>query len=956
MSQRKKLIEVGLPLDAINEACVREKSIRHGHPNTLHLWWARRPLASTRAIIFASLVDDPDNPNAPEAFREACKRLPEGANTKKSDTPRMRLFDFIESLVKWEATTNENILKTARELIQLSTGGNIPPLLDPFAGGGSIPIEAQRLGLEAHASDLNPIAVLINKALIEIPPRFADKPPVNPKAVNQMTQGGWQGAKGLAADVRYYGNWMLEQAKARIGHLYPTHNGETVIAWLWARTVKCPNPACPVHMPLITSFELSRKSGKRAWLEPQIANGKVCFIVRREQDGHDHRNMPKSPKIGRGARFKCLACGEVAPEQYIKAESIARRMGVVMTAIVTDCDNQRSYYAADENQQKIAESAVPQWKPSQEMYRDTPNLVSGRGYGFFEWADLFSPRQLTALTTLSDLVVEARKQIEADALAAGMRADSTPLREGGRGARAYAEAVSVYLAFAVDKCVDYNSTLCHWHVSKQIVRNTFGRHALPMVWDYLEANLFSEAGGSIHTAVQYVAEVVERLGVGREGKAYQQDARTINYDQYLVISTDPPYYDNIGYADLSDFFYVWLRPMLRDVYPDLFSTRLVPKEAELIAAPHRHGGNRDAAKDFFEGGMRQAFRAMRSLSHMDYPLTIYYAYKQRDAVHAEDSDADDKAWDDTEATASAEPRAPNGSVVASSGWETMLSGLLGADFNVVGTYPMRTELATRMIARGTNSLASSVLLVCKPRPAEAPSTSRRQFLNALRKELPEALHALQMLDIAPVDMAQASIGPGMAVFSRYKRVLEMDGKPIDIRTALAQINQTLEEYLTGRDADMDAETRLAVQLFEQFAFNEASFGEADVVARAKNTSVESLVLAGIAESGGGKVRLKHWTEYDPGAWAPEQDERATVWEAVHHLIERLNTHGEQGAAELLNRIPPILAGQARQLLYRLYDICDRRGRAKEAFEYNKLAVMWADISALARQSKQDALV
>ncbi|MFN7210164.1 MAG: DUF1156 domain-containing protein, partial [Aggregatilineales bacterium] len=591
MTERpKKLIEVALPLEAINEASRREKSLRNGHPSTLHLWWARRPLASARAVIFASLVDDPDDPNAPPAFVEACKRL-DGKDfgyknhnvNRHGDTPRMRLFDFIEKLVTWEASADERILAKARELIQLATGGELPPLLDPFAGGGTIPLEAARLGLEAHASDLNPVAVLINKAQIEIPPRFANLPPVNPADARRMGETAWRDAAGLAADVRYYGAWMRERAIERIGHLYPTCYGETVVAWLWARTVKSPNPAVDAHVPLVRSFVLSKHKDRKCWAMPFVEDGRVRFrVVAGEPPKDGDGTMTRQ-----GAR--CIITGAPIPSEYIRAESLAGRMGAILMAIVTDGGGGRNYYSPDEFHAEIALSATPKWKPEQEMNRKTPDLVSGRGYGFFTWADLFTARQLTALTTLSDLVAEARAQIEADARARGMSADETPLRAGGRGARAYAEAVSVYLAFALDKVADYNSTLCTWHILVQAIRNTFSRQALPMVWDYAEANPLSESSGGFSTAVKFVADSLQKLGFGREGKACQGDARLLERPAPLVIATDPPYYDNVGYADLSDFFYVWLRPTLKDIYPELFGTLLVPKEAELIAARYRHG-------------------------------------------------------------------------------------------------------------------------------------------------------------------------------------------------------------------------------------------------------------------------------------------------------------------------------------------------------------------------------
>ncbi len=955
---RKKLIEVALPLEAINEVSRYEKSLRNGHPSTLHLWWARRPLASVRAVIFASLVDDPDDPNAPPAFVEACRALDgkdfgyENRNVQTNgDTPRMRLFDFIEKLVTWEASSDERILAKARELIQLATDGDLPPLLDPFAGGGTIPLEAVRLGLEAHAGDLNPVAVLINKAQIEIPPRFANLPPVNPADARRMGAGAWRGAAGLAADVRYYGAWLRERALERIGHLYPTCNGEPVVAWLWARTVKSPDPAIDAHVPLVRSFILSKRKGRECWAMPIVADGRVRFRVvagapPKGGDGTIIRN--------KGAR--CLITGAPIPFKYIRAEGKAGRMGALLVAIVTDGGGRRNYYSPDDHHAQVAESAQPAWRPE----GDIPEQALGfcvQLYGMDAYHKLFTARQLTALTTLSDLVAEARAQIEADARARGMSADPTPLRAGGRGARAYAEAVSVYLAFALDKVADHNSTLCSWRIAGENIRNTFVRQALPMVWDYAEANPLAEASGSFSTAVKYVADSLQKLGFGREGRAYQDDARQLGHPMPLVIATDPPYYDNIGYADLSDFFYVWLRPTLKDVYPELFSTLLTPKEAELIAARHRHGGDAAAAKAFFEAGMFQSFKAMRAVSHLEYPLTIYYAYKQREALPVAQIDLDEAAEAEAEAEASAvESPAPAPSEAAqsaSTGWETMLSGLIKAGFRVVGTYPMCTELASRSRARESNALASSVVLVCKPRPSDAPVVTLRGFLDALRRELPAAVHELQSGSIAPVDLAQACIGPGMAIYSRYSQVREADGTPVGVRKALELINAALDEYLAQQEGEFDLETRFAVAWFEQFAFGEGEFGDADNMARAKNISVDGMKALGLLKAEGGKVRLKSRKEYaseqkpsqERPEWQPSPGQRVTVWEAAHRLIAELNSEngGEKGAAKLMEKLPGSVVGESRYLAYRLYNICDRKGWAEHARDYNDLVQRWSGI-------------
>ncbi len=905
---RKKLIEVALPLEAINLASAREKSIRHGHPSTLHLWWARRPLAAARAVIFTSLVDDPDDPEAPPAFVAACKALPAEKNTLISDTPRQRLFDFIERLVTWEATTDEAIMETARELIRLSTDGNPPPLLDPFAGGGSIPLEAQRLGLEAHASDLNPVAVMINKAQIEIPPKFANQPPVNPadRAKMMAEGGGWKGVAGLAADVRYYGEWMREKAWERIGHLYPEGpNGETVIAWLWARTVACPNPACRAQMPLVRSFELSKKANNKAWVIPHV-DEKTRAIHFEVKTGKGKAPDGTVERTG----GTCIACGTPVGFPHIRDEGKAGRMGAQLMAIVTEGRNCRSYYSPDEYHAEVAAQAKPDWSPDHKLPVN-PRDFKTPNYGMRTFADLFTPRQLAALTKFSDLVGEARAVIMADALAAGLTGDDIPLREGGRGARAYAEAVSVYLAFAVDRGANYWSSLTVW---ADFIVQTFGRQALPMIWDYSEANPFSDSTGNWSGAIEWIEKCLTgSIPALTAGFVRQFDAtQSMDDHRGIPISTDPPYYDNIGYADLSDFFYVWLRRNMQEIYPEIFGTVLVPKDDELIASPYRFNGNKDKATEFFEKGLVKSFSRMREIIPPEYPLSVYYAFKQQDLVVEE--------------------------TLASTGWETMLNGLVESGFTIVGTWPMRTE-RDQGLKTGSNVLASSIVLVCRPRPETAAVISRRDFLRELKAELPQKLKDMKTGNIAPVDLAQASIGPGMAVYSRYKAVLEPNGEPLTVRSALALINQALDDYLTEQEGDLDPESRFAVTWFEQNGFKEGDFGSADVLARAKNTAVATVADRGVVTSVAGKVKLISPEDgsYDPGTFNPE---KATVWGAVSALVYALNHHGEAGAGAVLAKMGAELAADARDLTYRLYAICEKKGWADLALAYNALVVSW----------------
>lgn len=922
MTYRKKLIEVALPLEVINAESAREKSIRHGHPSTLHLWFARRPLAACRAVIFASLVDDPSA--HPDQF----------PTKEMQESERRRLFSIIEQLVKWENSKNPTVLSAARREIEHSTGGHIPPLLDPFCGGGSIPLEAQRLGLEAHGSDLNPIPVLITRALVEIPPKFANQAPANPDSRRRVGgASGWLDAHGLAEDVRYYGGWIRDEARKQVGNLYPKvqlpqekGGGEaTIIAWLWTRTVTCPNPACHIKMPLARSFALSTKPDKRTWVEPVVdrATKAVRFEVRKGQGP-----LPAGTVNRLGAT--CINCGTPVPLSYVRAEGSAHRMLQQMMAVVAEGQRGRIYLNPSDDQISIADQARPTWQPDCELPKKHRNFQTP-GYGMSNVGDLFTPRQLVVLNTLSQLVDAVREQVCRDASVAGMPDDGISLADGGEGATAYGDAVATYLAFAVDRSVDRGSTICSWDSSPKMeaLRNTFARQAIPMTWDFAEGNPFSASSGNWMNNVEWTAMVIDNLAPAMPGWAIQLDATAaIENVTHPLISTDPPYYDNINYADLSDFFYVWLRRSLNKVYPALFSTMLTPKTQELIAAPHRFDGDRTKAQLFFEEGLGKSFAQMRAAQHPNFPLTVYYAFKQAEVD------------DDKLATGS-------GATTASTGWETMLEGLLKAGFSITGTWPMRTELSNRMVASGANALASSIVLVCRPRPVEAPRTTRRDFLNALKRELPDALKNLQHGNIAPVDLAQATIGPGMVVFSRYSKVIEANGVAMGVRTALQLINQALDEVLTEQEGEFDADTRWAITWFEQFGAGEGLYGVAETLSKAKNTSVAGLVEAGLLVAKGGKVRLLRRDEL-PTDWNPSTDKRLTVWETAQHLIRALERDGENGAASILAKLGE--RGQiARDLAYRLYTLCERKGWAEEALAYNSLVIAWQGIGQLASQ-------
>lgn len=955
----RKLIEVALPLDAINEAAAREKSIRHGHPSTLHLWWARRPLAAARAVIFAQMVNDP-------GFQRG-GGFQYGMNKKEAAAERERLFKIITDLVQWENTTNEEVLERARAEIRRSwrevcalnkdhpraadlfNPEKLPAFHDPFAGGGALPLEAQRLGLESYASDLNPVAVTINKAMIEIPPKFADRSPVGPdpegKRQGRIVPKSWPGAAGLAEDVRRYGAWMRAEAQKRIGRLYPTvqiteamaanrpdlksYLGEelTVIAWLWARTVRSPNPAfATVEVPLASTFVLSSKEGKEVWVKPVIEGNAYRFTVCL---GKPNEEAVNGTKLGRGANFRCIMSGGPIEPAIIKQAGMDGRMGQRLMAIVAEGHRGRVYLDPLPQHEYIAKQANPDWRPETPLPDDPRNFWT-INYGLTKYGDLFTPRQLVALTTFSDLVSEAIERCYADARAVGMSDDNKGLDDGGKGARAYAQAVGVYLGFAVSKVSNIGSSIASWMNDRGAFRETFARQAIPMAWDFAEANSFADAGGSFDSAIDKGAMSIRDFPRSGAGVAVQQDAQSQIISTGKVISTDPPYYDNIGYADLSDFFYVWLRRSLRPIFPNLYATMAVPKTEELVASPYRHGG-KDQAEAFFLSGMKDALHNLATQSHPGFPVTIYYAFKQ------------------------AETKGDEGTT--STGWITFLQAVLDAGFALSGTWPVRTEGAGRMIASGTNALASSIVLVCRKRSAEATSISRREFLRELNTALPDALDEMTRggvnSPVAPVDLSQAIIGPGMAIFSKYSAVLEADGTPMSVKTALQLINRFLAED------DFDADTQFCLHWFDQFGWNEGKFGEADVLARSKGTSVDGVKTAGVVSAGGGVVRLLRPSDY-PTDWDPKTDARLPVWESLHHLIRIFRAQGETAAGRTLAAIVsrPAASGQAeaiRQLAYRLYTVCERSGRAEDARAYNELIASWSPIeSTSAAQVEADA--
>lgn len=948
----KKLIEVALPLDDINAESAREKSIRHGHPSTLHLWWARRPLAAARAVLFAQLVNDPGGERGYKA----------GLTKAQAAKKREELFAIIRDLVKWENINNEEVLNRARKAIHESwletcamnkgkpgfDPEKMPDFHDPFAGGGAIPLEAQRLGLKSYASDLNPVAVMIDKAMIEIPPRFRNSQPVGPLPFDENNSANfYSGAQGLAEDVRRYGIWMREEAQKRIGHLYPhveitadmavdrpdlkPYVGQklTVIAWLWARTVKSPNPAFShVDVPLVSSFVLSKKKGKEAYVEPIINGDSYRLEVR---VGAIPLGLENGTKMARGAKFTCLLSDTPVTPEYIKEQCSSGRSNHKLLAVVAEGSHERVYLSPscmrttelNMDEKEIRRPNIP--------IADDPRNFWTPAYGLTTYGDLFTQRQLVALNTFSDLVQEAKAKAEQDAINAGMADDGVALSDGGTGAKAYGDAIAVYLSFCVDKCADYWSSICSWDSSRESMRNTFGRQAIPMTWDYAECNPLSYSSGNWLRMVEWVEKAVSNLPGQPEAAAMQADAQTQNISFQKIISTDPPYYDNVGYADLSDYFYIWMRKNLRSLYPDLFATISAPKDEELVATPYRHG-SKEAAEAFFMDGMTATMKNLADISHPGFPVSIYYAFKASETKEGSTSNT---------------------------GWESFLEALIRAGFAITGTWPMRTEMGTRMIGMKTNALASSIVLVCRKRSRDAAFVSRRQFISELMARMPEALDDMVGSDgenspVAPVDLAQAAIGPGMEIFSKYGAVLKADGSSMSVHEAMIEINRQISDYLNPSGSGFDQETLFCDAWYQQYGWNEGAYGEADVLARAKGTSVETVANSGVAISKGGKVQLIHWSDY-PDDYAPEKDKLRPVWEACHHLIKAFQKGGEQAAGALLARMQEETEN-IRQLAYHLYVFNERKGNAEEARYYNELMSCWSEIEITSEKEGKEKLV
>jgi putative DNA methylase len=925
--ERRKLIEVSLPLKAISEEAARDKSLRHGHPSTLHMWWARRPLAAARAVVFAQLVDDPSA--QPDRY----------PTEEDQNRRRAELHALIEDLVLWENADNADVLAKAHKEILDSTGGRPPTILDPFAGGGTIPLEAQRLGLTTIGSDLNPVAVLINKALVEIPPKFRDRRPVYPGLAESQIRS-WKGPQGLAADIRAYGQWIYDEARKRIGHLYPQAtmpDGSTapVIAWLWARTVVCPNPRCGLQIPLARSWWLGKKPGKEAYLVPRIVNGRVEFDI-----GHDLKNAPTTDNDGSASGTTgavCIGCRTaLTPAEVHDQLDRPVKPEPALLAVVALGHRRREYLPPND----VHATAARDCSAAAEGIREGDPFLraqargtfggnaQGRRYGFYSFVDYFTDRQLVVLTTFSDLISEARDRVVADSVEAG-RAEGTSLSAGGADANAYGDAVATYLAFALSRMTEKNSSIASWSSDPKMeaIRGVFARQAISMTWDFAEANPWGKSGGDYNEDIGWVSRVVERLPATPPGSARQADARSAA-SELAVIATDPPYYDNIGYSDLSDFFYVWLRRTLGRVWPDLFTTMLCPKAEELVMDKYRQKGE-DKAKKFFEDGFTTVFARARESATTEYPITLFYAFKQAESTS-------------------------EGS--ASSGWETLLEGIVRSGWMITGTWPIRSERSGRTISIRTNALGSSVVLALRPRIEGAPVTDRRGFNSALHDELPARLRELQHGAIAPVDLPQAAIGPGMAVFTRYSKVIEADGSAMSVRTALARINTVRDQVLWEMVGDFDAATRFAITWYRQHGYNAGGSGDANNVANAHNTSIRAMERAGILTSVAGDVTLIEPSRL-PAGYNPVADMDISAWEVLSHLIRVLGSEGVGDAGAFLAQVDSRADGGTdpalvKELAFLLFSVADTKKWTRDAIAFNNIATSWSDLIDASRSGSE----
>ncbi len=766
---KRKLIETVMPVAVINTEAEREKTARNGMPSAVHIWWSRRSMAAARCTLFASLVDDPS---------EHPERFPTIGKQKKE---RDRLVNIVERLAVVENTSDEKLLNTAYKEIIRYFDGSLPIVFDPFVGGGSIPVEAHRLGLNTVSSDLNAVAVIMTTIVSDIPARFSGNTPVHPSdnPIN-MHQSG---VNGFSEDVRYYGEWMQQEAVHRIGHLYPqvkqpkSKEETEVLAWIWARTVKCPSPSCRCNIPLSSSYDLARKKGSEAWVEPEVENGTVQFHI--HQKAREEENV--KPKVAQTAVFKCPSCGEVTTDSYVKECGRNHQIHSQLIAVVADNGKKRLFLEPDINQIKAAQVVPPKDIPHGKL-PNNPRRFSPPSFGLSDYADLFTPRQLTYITTMMQLAKEVQHIVEEQAIKSGLADDHVPFIEGGHGALAYAQAIRITLAVTISKLLDRCSSVCSWDASGSgSLRNVFSRSAMPMIWDYAESNPFSSASGSFLNTLGRTCEAISQLPIYAEGKTIQADATLPNNIHNALISTDLPYFDRAGYADLSDFFYVWLRFGLGDICPDMFKPEVSPKKEELTSFLYRWQGDRQQANAFYAEGFRLACNSMYNSISEEYPSSLAIIY-QHDSSHHQ---TDEKMTE----------------------WEIIMAGICDAQIMVTASWPLgrrKGESIQLAEARGI-----PITLVVRKRPPDAQDTTRRNFVSALKRELPPIITAMKEI-VGLEDLRASVIGKAWNIFTRYRRVLDADGSAMKPYQASRIIEEEIDlnilpEYGEGEQTNKQEE-------------------------------------------------------------------------------------------------------------------------------------------------------
>lgn len=717
----KKLIETALPLSSINARTISERTSTAGHPANMHMWWGRSPHYSSVAALTASMVDAPDGM---EELRARLERMERGEYTEFGDKP---------------------------------------VVFDPFSGYGGIPLAAQTMDFPVIAGDLNPVAAMLTKATTEIPAKFANQRPVNPYSLIKE----YRGAEGLAEDVQFYGEWLEQKAQEQLQELYPNESEGKPAAWIWARTVKCPNPACGCRMPMASSFIINGKAGREAWAEPVAENGTIRFHLRTGK-------CPKEKETNKygsyGAKFICPACGEITTDAYVKEQGLKHELGAQLMAMVIDTPNGKIYKEPNSVQEAAAVVPAPENIPQGEI-PDNAHWFGPPGFGITEYADLFSPRQLTMLTTFCELLKELQDKAASDALAAGMSPECGSLAAGGNGALAYGQAVSVYLAFVIDKMADRNSTVCSWNSSGGNPRATFGRQAIPMVWNYAEGNPFSSITGNFKTSLKNVVASIAALPCGSRVDVYQGDAVTATYPENCMICTELPYYKAIGYAHLSDFFYIWMRRSLRGIFPDLFNQMVTSKE-ELSTVGQFYGRDLKECNQEYEEKMLHVLEKLYQASTLEYPALLFYEFHKADANALTATSVD----------------------IETSPWEIMVTNMLKVGFAITAVWPMRSEAFSEK-ADGTR------ILIVARKVEKTEQTTRRAFINTMKRELPGKLDVLYSAGVDDCDKEISGLGCGLSVFSRYKRIMNADGSDMNVHDALQLIYQELIDYLRTNTDD-----------------------------------------------------------------------------------------------------------------------------------------------------------